>query len=114
MTDWDDLFNRSVKTQRMTSAATSRSAAGNETWADNIEGIACSIQPLLAIEREAYAKVSPIATHKMYCVAGLDILPRDRMVDETDATLVYEIVAVEDQAGRNDVDRIILSREIED
>jgi len=110
-TQWDDLFLSTVTTKRVTHAASGRSAAGTDTWANSLVGIAVAIQPLSVRELEQYGKVTPQAAYKMYTAAGQDILARDRVHENS---TVYQIVGAMDQAGMGEVDKFLLSRAIED
>lgn len=110
MSQWSGLYDRTVKTQRDTRSASSRSAAGTATWADNLTGQDVAIQPLSARELELYGKLTPTAELKMYIDGTPDILARDKVVDESDAT-EYEVVAPgQDQAGRGEVSMFLLRR----
>lgn len=113
MSAWSGLYNKTVKTRRGTRSASSRSAAGAITWADNLTGQAVAIQPLTARERELYAKLTPTVELKMFIDGTPDILARDVVVDEDDATQ-YEVVGpANDQAGRGEVSVFLLRRFVE-
>jgi hypothetical protein len=103
----DDHYNTLGNVRRYTLTASNFSAAGTEAWEDVEQDIACHIQPMRASELQALGKTTAEVTHRMFCAAGLDIRPRDLIVEGNpiEAFLgiddtIYEVDGVIDAAAR--------------
>ena len=99
-------YNKRANIRRVTLTASNFSAAGSEAWEDVEQDFKCAIQPLSARELELYGKTSAQVTHRAFMPVGLDVRPRDRLVegDPIEALfgfgqIEYEIEGVIDAAG---------------
>lgn len=119
MSDLTGLLDLTAKTRRRTTASNSVGGYGTETWADNLTGIACCIQPLGSREQLNFGQLAAESTHRMYFAGVLDLLPRDLVVVTAGTapwtgTSSFEVTgAVEGEGGQDEVCSVLLKRHLE-
>ena len=92
-----DFYNKTVALQRVSFAESEFSAAGTETWTNTPANVRCCIQPLFGRELESYNKTTGEVSHKAFFASGVDLRPKDRLVD---GDTTYQVIACFDAAGR--------------
>lgn len=102
-----DHYDTLVTIQRYTLAQDSSSGALVESWDNDTQDLSVAVQPLTSRELDLFGKTTAECSHRAYMPIGSDIKPRDRLVEGNVievllgiGTIVYEIVGVEDAAGK--------------
>jgi hypothetical protein len=92
------MFNKTAKTWRKTVGAINEYSEKSYTWTARITVFKCALQPVSGKDAQTIEGQAILASHRLYCAYGTDILCEDRV--ECDSKL-YLVKWVDNESNRN-------------